>query len=448
MALNLQRHGVMSLDEIPPYQPSSFREPVPIAAIAATVAITDAWFGKAEPSEYFSGARARYLKLVNLWWLVVLATSAFLAIRHFTASFLLALLGGVLVALHFTSSVPIQSRATLGVDNLDTELAGAALLSAACLLLAVGLARRSRWTMTGAGLCFGLAALTKAALFYSCLSALVCFFAWCTVAVLRRRPATPKVQLGLVAALVIPFLLLTLAWQYRNYVQTGYFQIAERSGSVLLHRALIDEASAEEVLGMLTVWGDPHVDRLIGRFTGFGPADLGAGRPLQRVSEYISGDAEVRERDAEDAGRPDATITWYRRARATYEAKRIQFAQQGVRYPSGAANEASKREAFALIIQRPIKHAAMMLPLMWRGAPRAFLVLAVAFVYAWRRGRADVALFVLPAIFLALFYAAASQFERRFGFVIDPIATVAALVLLAAFLSSNRLVSRTPRARL
>jgi hypothetical protein len=82
MALNLQRHGVMSLDESPPYQPSSFREPVPVAAIAATVAVTDAWFGKAEPKEYFSGARARYLKLVNLLWLVVLATSAFLAIRY------------------------------------------------------------------------------------------------------------------------------------------------------------------------------------------------------------------------------------------------------------------------------------------------------------------------------------------------------------------------------
>jgi hypothetical protein len=193
------------------------------------------------------------------------------------------------------------------------------------------------------------------------------------------------------------------------------------------------------VLGMFTVWGDGRVGRLIGRFTGFGPADLDAGRPLQRVSEYISGEADARERDAEESGRPEATVTWYHRARATYEAKRIQFAQQGVRYPGDAANEATKREAFALIIQRPIKHAAMMLPLVWRVAPRAFVVLVVAFVYALRRGRVDVALFVLPAIFLALFYAAASQSERRFGYVIDPIATVAALVLLAALLSSKRL---------
>ena len=432
MAFNLERHGVISIDEGPPYRPSMWREPVPIAAIAGAIYMTDSLFGQAEPSAYFHGVRARYLKFHQLVWLTLLATSAFVAIRYFTSSFSLSLLGSVFVALDFTWFVPAEVRTWLGVDNLDTEIASAALLTAASLLLAVGVARRSRLEMIGASLCFALAALTKAALFYVCIGALGAFVAYWAIAAMRRQATAPRVRLAMLAALTIPFLLVTMSWMYRNYLQTGYFQIAARSGSVLMHRALMDDATLQEFCGMFAVWGEPHVSRAVSWLTGFSAADLEAGGRLQRLSEKFSGQAEEHELSAEESGQPNEAITWYRKARATYEAKVEQFTKERYRDPSGAADLATRNEAKKLITQRPFKHAAVMVPLIWRSAPLTFPVLVITFVYGWRRGRVDVALFVVPAIGLVLFYAAASQFAPRFGNVFVTIAIVTLLILCTA----------------
>src|SRR3984885_15788741 len=46
MALNLERHGVISMDEGPPYRPSMWREPVPIAVLAVAIYTTDIVLGK------------------------------------------------------------------------------------------------------------------------------------------------------------------------------------------------------------------------------------------------------------------------------------------------------------------------------------------------------------------------------------------------------------------
>ncbi len=450
MALNLERQGVISMDEKPPYRPSMWREPLPIAALAVAIYVTDSVLGTAEPSAYFQGARARYLKIVNLGWLTLLAISAFLAIRYFTSLFSLSLLGGVLVALDFTWLVPPDVRTWLGIDGLDTEVAGAAFLTAAALLLAVGVPRRSRLAMIGASLCFAFCALTKAALFYVYIGVLGALAAYWVIAAMRHRQASaPRLSMGSIGALTIPFLLVTMSWMYRNQVQTGHFQIAERSGSGLMYRALMDEATAEEYRGMFAVWGEPHLRRVVSSLTGFSDADLKAGGRLQRLPERFSGEAQVHEQEAEQSGRADETITWYRTGRAIYEAKLAQFTSEGNSYPSGAADLATRNAAIKLIAQRPIKFAAMMVPLIWRGAPLTFPILLVTFIYAWRRARVDLLVFVLPAIGLVLFYAAASQFVPRYGFVFGPIAIVALLILCAAAasaFSSTRLQSRAARA--
>jgi 4-amino-4-deoxy-L-arabinose transferase-like glycosyltransferase len=431
MALNLAHHGVISLDEAPPYRPSMMREPVPIAVLAQAVHLTDAALGIAEPQSYFSGTRARDLKFVNLFWLTLLAISTTLAVRHFTSSFVLAVIGGGLVALHFTRFVPIALRQYLGVDNLDTELAGAAVLSIACLLLALGIARGKRLILAGAGICFGLAALTKAALFYVCLGA-VCLVAAChAIGWLRGRWSQPG-TLSLYGALITGFLLVTLSWLYRNDHQIGYLQIAERSGSVLMHRAFLDEMTPREYGGAFAVWGEPHVCQIVSRLSGFGVADLDAGGRLLRLSEKLSGAAQDREVAAEESGRPDQAVTWYRKARATYEANLARFTRAGAPYPSGAADVETRDEAIRMIVTRPLKHAALMPLLLWRGVPLTFPVLIIGAVYAWRRQRLDALLFLVPAIALALFYAAASQFAPRFGYVIYPSALVALAIIVSA----------------
>jgi hypothetical protein len=208
---------------------------------------------------------------------------------------------------------------------------------------------------------------------------------------------------------------------------------------VLMHRAFMDEATPEEFRGMFAVWGEPHISRLIARLTGFSTADLASGGRLQRLSEGFSGPAQEHEVWAEENGRPDEATTWYRKARAIYEQKRLQFTREGYRYPSGAADRATRNEAVALIRQRPFKHAAVMIPLLWRSTtPVTLPALLAACIYGWRRSRLDLLLYCLPALGLALFYAAASQFAPRFGYVIDPIAIVALLTLCVAARSAPK----------
>jgi thiamine transporter ThiT len=89
-----------------------------------------------------------------------------------------------------------------------------------------------------------------------------------------------------------------------------------------------------------------------------------------------------------------------------------------------------------------------MVPLIWRSASLTFPILLITFFYGWRRARVELVVFVLPAIGLVLFYAAASQFVPRYGLVFGPIAIVALLALCAAAESAlDRAKPRAPAAQ-
>jgi hypothetical protein len=431
LALNVAHHGVMSLDTTPPYRPSMMREPVPIGVIAAAVYVTDAMEGPVPHDSYFSGTRARQLKFINLFWLTLLSGCAFLATRRFTSMFSLALLAVVLVGLDFTWLVPLSIRQYVGVDNLCTDLAGAAVLTSASLLLVTGVARRSKATLLGAGACFGLAALTKASLFYVSIALLAAFALYHLFRVWRRRTTTSQPVAGLAGALAAAFFLVTFSWMYRNHVQTGYWQIAERAGSVLLYRAYIDEMTPQEALGAFVMWSEPHLGRALSRYTGFTSADLQPGGRLQRLSERFSGETQERELSAESSGRPYDALSWYRKGRAVYEAHLAECIREGYSYPSAEADLRTRNDAVHLIVQTPVKHAALMPLLMWRGAPMTFAILVVTFAYAWRCARLDVLMFVSAAGALALFYSAVSHFTPRYGYTIHAIGVIALLTLAA-----------------
>jgi hypothetical protein len=429
LALNVAHHGVMSLDTAPPYRPSMMREPVPVGVIAAAVYVTDKMEGPAPHDSYFSGTRARQLKFINLFWLTLLSACAFLATRRFTSMFSLALLAVVLVGLDFTRLVPMSIRQFVGVDNLCTDLAGAALLTSASLLLVAGAGRRSKATLLAAGACFGFAALTKASLFYVGIALLAAFAAHHLFSVLRRRTTALQPVGGLAGAWAAAFLLVTSSWMYRNHLQTGYWQIAERAGSVILYRAYIDEMTPQETLGAFVVWSEPHVGRVLSRYTGFTYADLQPGGRLQRLSEKFAGENQERELSAENSGRPDDALSWYRKGRAVYEAHLAECIREGYSYPSAEADLRTRNEAVHLIVQTPVKHAALMPLLMWRGAPMTFAILVVTFTYAWRCARFDVLMFVSAAGALALFYSAVSHFTPRYGYTIHAVGVIALLTL-------------------
>lgn len=459
MALNLERHAVISIDEKPPYQPSMNREPVPIATTAAGIFLVDKALGQTDLASYYSGVRVRYLKIQNLAWLWILSISVFTAVRHFSGSFWLGLAGAALAISPFTWSMPPVLKMYIGMDSLDTDLAGAALLSAATILLIQGTTNSAgRMRCVAASVCFGVLALTKASMFYvypAVLCVMTLYLAATSLwgrgkvsrpgnaAVSRKRVRHAAIT---ATALTIPFVLLTLPWLTRNYADTGFFSIAERGGPVLLYRAFLDDVTPEEYLGTFSAWGNPYARKLACKLTGFCREDLEAGGRLQRLAMQFSGEAQERETQAEEHGRPDETISWYRKSRAIYNQQLAKYTAEGHRYPSGAADQATKSEAIRLIAARPVGHALLMVPLVWRGAGLTFPLLVITLIYAWKRNDTGLMLYVAPALLLVGFLAAATHFSERYGYVPAPVATVC-LMFLISLAAARWFPGRGPRAQ-
>jgi hypothetical protein len=186
----------------------------------------------------------------------------------------------------------------------------------------------------------------------------------------------------------------------------------------------------EEYLGTFFVWSG-RLQRVAGALTGFAPRDLSEGGRLRHLAMSLPGAAGEREERAEDQGRPEEAATWYRRSRAVYEAHVQRLTAAGARYPRGSADALTRDEGLQLIARRPLMHLALIVPLIWRGAALTLPLLALALLYSRRTRRADLAIFVLPALGVVMFYAMTTHFVERYGWVPRPVATIAFVVIVA-----------------
>lgn len=437
MAINLEHHGVMSVAESPPYPATMEREPLPVLTEAATIWAIDAIKGPASPEAYLSGERARDLKLPNLLWLAALMMAAASAVRHFRGSTGWQVTAMVLVALPFTFLITKPERSIIGVDCLTTELPGAALLLSASLVLARGfLVSSARWLLL-ASLLFGALALTKAAVFYVYLVT-VALLAVASLFYMRRGVWTRQRAVAVFVVLLVPFVLMTGGWIYRNHRQLGYFQLTQRSGPILLYRGMLGGMTRTEYAGSFFAWSSWPIQATVGRFTGFSSADLTADGRLRRLPLVLPGKDGVRDEQAEESGRPQDAVTWYRKSRAIYTEDVRRLAAAGARDPEAGADSATGREGIRLMERRPFMQLALVLPMLWAGAALTFPLLVLAIGWSWRSRAPGLALYALPALGIVLFYAMFTQFDARYGWLPRPIATVA-LVVMAARLCNRYL---------
>jgi hypothetical protein len=422
MGLNLAHHGIMSLDEAPPYTPTDYREPIPVLACALGVKLIDGIFGPAPDDAYFSGERVRYLKYQNVLWLSLLTVATFWATLELTSSFALALVAVVLVNLPFAGG-PLDMHL---VDDLYSEIIASAFFTPASLCLALGFTRRRLGYLALAGLLFGIVTLTKAAVLYTFVGVVVllpCFY------LLQRTPL--RVAARDLLLIMLAFACVVVPYMYRNSLQLGSFQLSQRAGVVLMYRALKDQMTPLEYRGSFYVWAPNSVRSLAGRILGFTPADLRRGGRLQRLN--ISEDADFARDDiaAERAGRPELSLTYYRKARAERTQIEMQLAQAGDPQAELHGDEILKKRAAAMIMAQPGRWLALTIPFLWRGATLVFPILVIALALAIRRRRYDLALFALPAFGLVMFYALFSQFIARYGVPAHEVAMVVLMSLVA-----------------
>ena len=77
------------------------------------------------------------------------------------------------------------------------------------------------------------------------------------------------------------------------------------------------------------------------------------------------------------AGLPENTISNYRRAYAEWNKLFFDLQRRGHPSPESAADRQAQRLAMQSIIAAPIRHIAMTLPFLWRGAPFVAPLLAL-----------------------------------------------------------------------
>ncbi|HEY6456402.1 MAG TPA: hypothetical protein VIY90_14105 [Steroidobacteraceae bacterium] len=420
MSINLERTGVISLSESPPLIPSMQREPVPILVGALAVRAVDAVLGSAQKSEYFHGERARLLKFQNVAWLALLSITTFKIGRWLGLAPALSLLCVVLSNLLLLQF----DYGSYLLNSLYTEAPAAALLSAGSLLLSMAISRRSLKLMALAGLSFGLLSLVKAGFLYVTIGLVVA--APC-LALLARVPvrdaAKQAAVLAALAAIVI------LPWMCRDYLTLGYFAIALRGGDAVYNRAIMDQMTRDEYIGSIYMWAPYPLGGVFRRILGYSRSDKEEGGRLQRLNESSTSSFAARDKAAEEAGRTQDTVTYYRRARADAIRWTRQLIADGDPNPLKAADLEMRRRALAMILQHPWRHAALTLPLLWRGAYFNFVPLAAAFIYAVRRRRKELQLLVLPSLALVVFYALLATLESRYSMPTYPIV----ICLLVAF---------------
>lgn len=424
MAIDLSHTGTMSDAEQAPFRPSMYREPLPVAVSAAMVSIVDAILGRADSAQYFSGTRVRILKYQNIVWLAALGLIVVAATHRFTGSLGWSIIAGLFATRPFLSGSNPQ-----GVNDLYTELPAAFLITTAAFLLVRAVARGRRWDWIVAGVCFGLLALTKAAMLYVFVGVVLVLLGTYVYRSHARRE-----HLIDVAVLCAALLVVVVPWMGRNWVLFHQAQISQRGGLVLYTRALMDQVTPTEYKGTFYVWARPGLRPIVGSVLGFGPEDLSMGGRLQRLNDDLGTEIHEHDMKAELAGRPSDAITLHRQARAERVRLQQEFEQRGADYPEVAADSAMSKEAVAIIKKLFWQNLALAVPLMWRCAPLIFPALLLTFGYSlWSRSYL-LTLFSLPGLGLVIFYALVTHFEPRPAIVAHSTAVIAVVVVLSTVL--------------
>jgi len=424
MAVNLRYQGVASLDTQAPYEPSMYREPVPVVTTALAIGIADAVLGTAGPEAYLAGERARVLKLQSIVWLALLCAAAFWATYLLTSSRALGALAVLLMNVDVIPLVEVGLRPML-VDTIMSEVAAAALMltAGACLVAAMRSGRTAHFAW--AGLSFGLLALTKASFLYVFIGLAALLLA---IALIGPRKLELTRRLAPIAALAAAFAAVVVPWMARNYVQLDKFQLAERGGVVLYLRALKNGMTADEYKGALYFWAPKPLQSAIGNMLGFSSADLQRGGRLQRLNRGPEADFYRDDIAAWRSARPEEAVTFIRKALA--EQLRLERLAATGELAQPADAELQQR-AIGMITADPVRHLATTPLFLWRGAFFPLPVLLAALIYAmWRRDYA-LGIFVLPGLGTVMFFGLLTHFLPRYSAPILPMAVVTTVVLAA-----------------
>lgn len=430
MGIDLAHYGTLSMDAHPPLAATNYREPLLPITTALAVRIVDLTHGASEPASYFSGRLARYIKYQNLLWLTFFSLGTFWATRELTRSDLIALAAVAAVNVPLRPGTPFPP-----IDTLLSEIPSFGFLIFASMLLVVALTRRTRTSFLMAGLMFGLLTLVKAIALYAFI-----FSAAVLAALLLSGPDRPPIrELARNLALsLLGFMCVVGPWMYRNHVRLHTFQVTLRAGESLRERSLEDLMTAQERSGAWYLWA-PVLKRPLGQALEFSPRDLDRGGRFERLNDQPDSALSQADLVYENAGLPDSTITFYRRARAEREQLEHQLELAGNAHPKVEADRLLERRALTVFARNPWQHVSITPLFLWRGATKTLALFAVAILIALWQRRRTLLMFMVPSLGITAAYAFFTPFFPRYDLPQHIVAIIAFVVAAKWLWDATRL---------
>ncbi|MEO7773498.1 MAG: hypothetical protein ABIT36_09275, partial [Steroidobacteraceae bacterium] len=226
-------------------------------------------------------------------------------------------------------------------------------------------------------------------------------------------------------------------WLIRNHAHFGQWNLASRGGEALYTRAMMNDMSRREYAVALMLYSHYPLNGIFRRALGLSRDDVQNDIAVQRVSDGMNPLVEPNDLQAEMAGRPEDTITFYRRGRAEHVKLAYQMGAAGVAHPEYASDSVLIKRGLAMIAENPLNHLAYTLLWLWGDVFFTFPPLMCALALAlWRRD-AELLIYVLPSFGLVMFYALVSFYVPRYGLPAYPPAVAAGAILACAWLLSR-----------
>lgn len=437
LAYNLAYHGVYSNSDDPDehLEPSNIREPVPILSLAAWIRLHPKLSSGHSLETINSGSSILAVKRFNLFW-------SFLCLAGTAAAVLAAVrprfvaVPAAAAAIWLTYEYFLQQP--LVINRAYTEVHGGALLALLSFSLIRALEKKSRSWFVFTGLAAGLLALTKAVFLYVSIGMILTLF---VVYMIRQDRAFRLRFLGLLALTAGCMAAVILPWILRNRLLLGTTSISSRGGTVLYARAVKNQMNDTEFAGAFYHYAPPALKAYIGNYLGFNEDDLEAGGVLQRINRDGASSFGPSDLEAEQAGRPEDAISFYRSARAERFRLEMEYEAQGVEDPTLLASAVLQDRAVEMILADPVSHLKTTLVFLWRGmwvVNVRFRYLVLGYASLWFAGgwgllrRKDWMIGIsLPSLGVMAFHALFTHYIPRYSMILVPMLMAVLVVVIA-----------------
>jgi hypothetical protein len=203
--------------------------------------------------------------------------------------------------------------------------------------------------------------------------------------------------------------------------------------------------SVDEVVAAFYVWGPGAYQKMVANtFLEMNSEDYEEGGRAARLNRSADAAFERSDIIAQEAGRPQDAVSFYRQSQAERVRLTRYYTSQDHPNPEQAADEYLKNEAKRWIFENPVRHVIMTVPFAWRGVwcfygggiftalnAICYSTFMALVLYVFCRPRGDILAFVLLPVSMLFFNAFLTHNLVRYSAPAIPHLVISLLVTIS-----------------